>query len=238
MRQKILYQIIKAAGTFNIIFKVFLIFIAVIFIILGRLSGNFLVSHMIKERERVKDKAAVMTVNLNMPSFDGLIEFNAGRGKDAEFLKEYVKYYEQIIKYQPASWGSYGMLGFCYYHLGDEEKAIHSYEKAASLNPYFFWFYHNLGVIHFRNGEYEKAGEFFKQAADLDPSLTLTAILSSKVYRQVRVGDKDFAKELKRNLKLGYEACYKLLIISSYGRAHPENIPSLPVEEEVFIHIF
>lgn len=87
----------------------------------------------------------------------------------AHALKQGIGYYEMIINVL-GPWGyAYSKQGFCYYYLGDFEKALAMYDKAIELNPWDYWNYWDQAVIHWKRQKDEKAEEFFKKAIDTVP---------------------------------------------------------------------
>ncbi len=57
----------------------------------------------------------------------------AGEGdmpRNERMLKQYENYYEKVVRYFPKMVDAHELLGFSYYYLGKEEKAVDSYEKA------------------------------------------------------------------------------------------------------------
>jgi len=101
---------------------------------------------------------------------------------------------------------AYGMLGFCYYHLGKHKEAVSFYRKALEINPYFFWFHYNLGVVYFKKGQYEQAAVSFKKAQDTVPKHNLKFIRASKVIYVpiVRENLEKFSIPMRGQLMDGY----------------------------------
>src|SRR3989338_1629984 len=86
-----------------------------------------------------------------MPNFRYLNDLINGRQVlDREKLKkDYAFYYEKVVDYtyRPEA---FGMLGYIYFHLGKDKKAVFCFKKAIALYPDAFSFYYNLGIIYFR----------------------------------------------------------------------------------------
>ena len=141
-----------------------------------------------------------------------------GRGLNAHQWQDFINYYEQFIKSFPKSADAYMMLGFCYYHLGQEAKAIAAYQKASVLAPDVLWPYYNLGVIYFKKGNYPRAIFYLKQAVQKEPPATLELIHRSKrIYLPIATAANINLSNLKRQIKEGYRDSY-LLIAASLAR--------------------
>ena len=53
-------------------------------------------------------------------------------------LSSYIHFYQKVVGYFPDQADAYGMLGFCYYYSGLNDKAIESYQKAIEQKSDFF----------------------------------------------------------------------------------------------------
>ena len=205
----------------------------------NRLSDNFLISHIRIEREQVKNKARIMTLNQLMPMFDPLLTFL----KDPHYFdhgrntKEFIDYYKKVVEYMPRNADAYGMLGFFYYYCGNYEKAVASYQKAIELNGYFFWFYYDLGVICFKNSRYAEAIKFFKKALEQRPEIALKIISSSPIYTSIIKGSSHFDYPMDAALKAAYMNSYKLLALSA-ERLKGNSSVSFPELDEIYVRFF
>ncbi len=137
-------------------------------------------------------------------------------------LKKAVFFYNKLNEYIPSLHAevfypdSYAMLGYCYYYLGDIDKAEYYYKKAIKLNPVYIWFYHNLGVIYFRKGEYENAFNMFKRAIGTDPKINMKVITSSRIFTQVYASCADKRINPFLRQKIAYKDSFMLLVLSNY----------------------
>jgi len=200
----------------------------------------FLMANALTNQEAMEYGEMVRTLNAVMPSsYEGLLEISQKMEKvDQQPLKEYFQYYKEIVRFHPDMAEGYGMLGFCYYHLGDHQNAISSYEKAIELHPDFFWYYYNLGIIHFKEGAYEKAIEMFKKGMDTPPESALHFIFNSKlIYMPIVKVYLERGVSAVEQLKAGYKECPQLLLLSYYKlKNSSENVGI--TEEQINIKPF
>ncbi len=85
-----------------------------------------------------------------------------------------IKYYRKLIAMNDQVSYYYGNLAFCYYHLGEEERAMANYQKAVALEHNYYANYWDLGWIFFKQGRYEEAGQYIKNSLMLTP-FTITS---------------------------------------------------------------
>lgn len=179
-----------------------------------RISKDFLIPHLITQRERVKVKAMATTLDYLVPSFDHLIaSAQKKEPPDPERFRDYITYYENVVKFLPGNAEAYGMLGFCYDQTEEPEKSLAALAKASALNPNFFWFHHNLAVLSFKNGHPERAITACRKALALKPETTFLTIRRSKIYRDIERGNAS-GIPVAADLKEGYQDCYRLLLLN------------------------
>ena len=131
---------------------------------------------------------------------------------DKPDIKKYLKFYKKVAVYMPDRADANGLIGFCYYKIGQNEKAIAYYQKAIQLNPNFFWFYHNLGVIFFKNKEYDKAANAFAKAVQTDTNKSLMYIHSSqRIYIPIYKGKIKTFSDMKDQIDRGVADSYYYL---------------------------
>ncbi|VAX35002.1 hypothetical protein MNBD_UNCLBAC01-269 [hydrothermal vent metagenome] len=184
---------------------------------------------MVIDKNKYREGVMVRTLNDLIPSsYAPLIAFSQNKNvHDKESLEGYIKYYQNIIKYHPHMAEAHGLLGFCYYHSGQYEEAIEMYQTAISLNKHFFWFSYNLGIVYLKIGQYEKAKDSFQQALLKKPEHALLFIKESKmIYLPIlkaMVSQSDFS--IPKQLKLGYQECQKILLITKKAINSSRRIP-------------
>ena len=158
------------------------------------------------------------TLSRLMPSFEYLKQLAAGSAKiDRKELKEYAYYYEIVNEYMPRP-DALGVLGYIYFHLGQDKKAVTCFLKAAAADPQSFSFHYNLGVIYFNRGFYAEAVESLKKALDTSVDVNMSYITSSKIYYPFLGSQEDLAYRLKEHLRKGSYNAYRLLISGSLYR--------------------
>jgi superkiller protein 3 len=113
---------------------------------------------------------------------------------------------------------AYGLMGFCLFHLGEQDRAVDAYKKSIEINPDFFWFHYNLGVLYFKKGQYDEARESLNRALEQEPTDVMDVIYDSKRLYLPLMG-----KRLDQNkiqmvdfVKQGFQKAIDLIIASSY----------------------
>jgi len=160
------------------------------------------------KKELPKTRLAILN-NSKPYSFEYLINVNNINKKDMNKLKRYIKYYEKIIEFIPKQAEAYGLAGFCYFQLGQDNKAMSFYKKAIDINPNFFWYHYNLGVIYLKNNKYNDGLKLFEKALKLNPQNTLSFILRSKMLYSPIVSERRYSlNDLTLQLQLAYKDSY------------------------------
>ncbi len=181
-----------------------------------QLTWEFMTNNLKIDQEKIKAKARLITLNQLIPHFDHLLlSLEDPSLADPQEFRKYVIYYRKVTEYFPQLADAHGILGFCYFQLGEKEKAIVSLKKARELNPNFFWHSFNLGVVLWKGKRYPEAIEILKKASTLPPALTIKLLYSSKVYQQILEGGKISQEEIEQNLKEGYRVCFSLVVEGS-----------------------
>lgn len=192
-----------------------------------KLANNFLVAHIRQEREHVKNRARLMTLNQFMPhSYGSLLQWvhNPSDPSDRSELFAYRIYYEKLVEYMPYRADGYALLGLCDYLLGKTEEAAQAYQTAIQLNPNFFLSYYNLVVIYFHQGRYPEAIPLLEKALQMDLQHTLNFIFLSKVYLDI-VRDSRLSQEaVVKRIREAYMDIYIMLVVSLY---QTKNFPRL-----------
>jgi tetratricopeptide (TPR) repeat protein len=167
--------------------------------------------------QKVFSHARGAALNRFMPDFVYLNNLVQGReGIDKKRLQEYASYYEKVTEYLPRADGL-GILGYLYFHLGKDKKAVVCFKKAAKLYPDAFNFHYNLGIIYFRRGYYEESAEALKSAVGTSVSKNLNYITSSRVYFPFLGNHEDVGPRLALYLRNGFRNAYRLLVFSCYN---------------------
>lgn len=81
-------------------------------------------------------------------------------------------------------------LGFCYYKLGDADRAISVYERALKVAPEDPDVLTRVGLLLFNEKEYERAIQYLTQASEADPTnVHVLSSLASAYERMKRLDD-------------------------------------------------
>jgi len=191
----------------------------------------FLSARLVIDFDRVERKVKAKQLNELMPAFDYLIDFEEQKlAPDKKKFEEFAAYYERVDELMPDHSEINGLLGYSYYYLGEQAKAIERYEKAIQLNPRYFWFYFNLATIHFKSGHYEKTVELLSRAIEEHPVLTLKLTVSSKEHKRIILGIKNVEKALTQRTERGYTKAYVLLIAAHYQMGHYKDVVELAAQ--------
>jgi len=157
------------------------------------------------------------------PELCYLVDIGDGLSKPRKsVLERAVFFYNKLNEYIPSLKAetfypdSYAMLGYCYYYLGDIDKAEYYYKKAISLNPVFVWFYHNLGVIYFHRGEYKRAADILQKAIETSPQINMKVISSSRIFTQIYASCAGRHLVLFDRQRIAYRDSFLLFVLSKY----------------------
>jgi len=183
----------------------------ILYILMGAVSFYIFNQVTILDRRRAEE------LNEIMPDFGYIHRYEETQGEfDAGRLDAYIKYYEKVNEYLPNSADVYSMLGFCYYHKKEVQKAIDAYTQAITINPHIFWFHYNLGIIYYKLGKYEEAVKYLKAAIDKKPEHALMFTGYSRVYRRITRQADNYKEVLESRVRWGYNKCFALLVLSHY----------------------
>jgi len=197
----------------------------------------FPATFLLQERHKSQAKTRATTLNLIKPSFEDFVAYRIAHGQ-AGISRSYLSYYEKLTEYMPQKSEAHAMLGFCYYHARRNEEAVVSFHRAIQLDPDYFWTLYNLGVIYFNQGQYQQAAGMFKRALSLKREVTLKAIFASKIYGEIILSAKNFDYTIEKNLQVGYQDAYRLLIFSEDQMKGTKHVPSLTERNQVPIQFF
>lgn len=180
----------------------------------------FLISMLVLDYGKIIPHARSRTLSRFMPAYDYLFKFAQGEEQlDRKKIEQYKDYYKIITQFRPDLPESYGLLGFCYYHLGEHKKAVENYKRAIAGNSGFINYYYNLGVISLLKGHFKEALLFFKTAVNTKIEDNLRFLSSSKLYfglySQRKTPDSpEFG--LVEHLRQEYLSCYKAIVLCSH----------------------
>ncbi len=131
-------------------------------------------------------------------------------------LYQSIRYYKNVLKVFPDSAVFHSIIGYCYYYLGNHQKAIDYYQRAIRLDRNLFGLYYNLGLIYFQDRDFPAAIENFQKAIKTTPVNTVLfrGIVMDPFYNQANYDHSENAGSRNASLKEGYDQCYKLMILS------------------------
>lgn len=201
-------------------------------------SGDSVFSFIFVEREKVKEKAKLITLNQFIPHYyENLFHWANGEPEvqSADNLPTYTRYYEKITEYMPHLSEGYGLLAFCYYYAGRKTEAVALYEKALTLNPHTVWFYYNLGLIHYKDGRYAEALNIFQKIPGLDLNISVKFILSSKLYQDILRERRMTVADIESGVRAILQNTQTLIGLSVYQLRRPGG--GVPVDENLNLRI-
>ena len=185
------------------------------FIFIGRRTIIlFLAAYLLSNWLINFDVMKLKSLNRVVPeSMEDLVAFSLNPDSaKAGNLQKYIPFFKTAIEsLSNKSAAARSMLGYCYFYLGDTQKAIKQYEEARGINPKFFWTYYNLGVIQFKQGKYAEAAVILEKALMCEPAETLMFINVSKIYKDLNYYAANQGYDTEKGLRNTYRDVHELL---------------------------
>ena len=100
---------------------------------------------------------------------------------DKNKIRCYLDYYEELLKLFPCLWEDYGVLGYCYFYLGEQDKAIEFLKRGITLSPHCFVNYYNLAMIYIQQSHYHQAADLLHRGLNEPAVKTLTFLTNSQM---------------------------------------------------------
>ncbi len=198
----------------------------------------FLIGLHASRFETMKAHARQGTLKRLQPmSYDALFAMSATPNAiEEDKIKKYMRYYRKFAQYHPDQADAHAMMGFCWYHLGEINKARVAYEKAIELNPHFFWSYYNAGMLYLKAHEFEKAAQTFETAIALNSMPTMKAIvLSKEIYMPIVASQLTHILDAQKRLQMGYQNARRMMSLIQKGHSHIQKFQeSDTINLEVF----
>jgi len=120
-----------------------------------------------------------------------------------------LRYYKSLYRLFPHEPSAISSLAFCFYYLGDYQRAADYYQKAIKFEDNNFGLHHNLGMANFRAGNYEDALEAFEVAVANPPSQKM---ISRKVIDPyLEMNGTDYRESKIAALKKGYAKSLEMI---------------------------
>jgi len=202
---------------------------------------NALFLYLNKQRDHVKAKAKLVTLNHFIPSFDDLAHFiqKKERSINKDILWPYIKYYQKVIDTFPNMADAHTVLGFCYYYSGQKEEAAIHFKKSLEINPKSVITLYNLSLTFCELGKYKQALELAQGAISIHPERALKMMYSSKIYQQIRVGMSQAQQERMVSIKILFRRCHLLLMLSRDQLKQPQRNILIPrdLRPEILIRL-
>ena len=101
-----------------------------------------------------------------------------------------ITFYNQTLKYAPASYRVINNLGMAYADEGEQNQAEEMYKRAINLDPSNPVAYHNLGNTYREMGKKDLAIENFQTAIKLDPKFIFSYNALINIYLENKEYDK------------------------------------------------
>ncbi|MBF0505035.1 MAG: tetratricopeptide repeat protein [Candidatus Omnitrophica bacterium] len=173
-----------------------------------------------------QDKLKIKTLNTTLPSASVLKEFvYHPAGMDQGNMRDMFVYYHFLCDYMGSNTyekpAACGIVGYAYYYLGDEKKAIDYFLMATKLFDHSFWPYYDLGVIYFNKERYDQAMKYFALARDAYP-YTIGFFLRTMTYQQIAGLLGLNQDEFQKGLQEGGSNIQKLYIICKLFVENPD----------------
>ncbi|HOD11798.1 MAG TPA: tetratricopeptide repeat protein [Candidatus Omnitrophota bacterium] len=151
-------------------------------------------------------------------------KINENQDFTAYELRWCIQYYQELIDTLGPFDHAYANQGFCYYYLGDLDRAIAMYDKAITINPNQYSYYWDQGMIYSQKKEFEKAIFLLQKAIDVLPKTVgmYAGFLRNDDFREAmgpQIVLEDFMSFLTRTREDEYLAYEELAnIFLSLGR--------------------
>ncbi len=200
------------------------------------LGANPLWQSLKDEREKVKNKAMLVTINHYRPDLSVWKNFFLlDAVPDKRFLADSIVYYQAILAYVPQMAEAQHMLAVCQYFLGNTQAALESEQKAALLEPRFFAAWYNLGVMRYKQGQFAQSAQSFRQALNLAPVATVKVIESSRIFSEIIRSAQIVDIINAQSIQNGYRDAQRLLEASFKRlRGQPAGINDSDVGVKIF----
>ena len=119
-------------------------------------------------------------------------------------LNRFLSYFQSMIHREDTRIDAYAMMGFCYYHLGQKDKALAAYQEAVNLRPDFLWFQYDLGVIYLEQNQYQQAEQAFQKAFLTRQQYNLDFLKNSKIFASIHLSADIRGPSFVKRLRDGY----------------------------------
>ena len=139
-----------------------------------------------KARQQVYVQARLTEMAYLTPSFVPFLQYAVTQEqKSPGVLQQYASYYEQAAAKFPRNAGVFNILGYVYFNLGEEKKAIDAFYRSKQEHADYFWANYNLAVYYYLKNDYEKSNALLAAALPYHREVTLNILYTSVFYQQL-----------------------------------------------------
>jgi tetratricopeptide (TPR) repeat protein len=160
------------------------------------------------------DRSSLNDINLKPNPMDYIWKLNFKQAPlDTNKIRLYVDYYEHYLEVSSSLDDIFGILGYCYCHLGKKEKAAELLKEAIKRNPYYFWYYYNLALLYITEHQYKEAETLLEQVSQFTSTGTLLTLRESKIYFALIENQEDSLHVLSNHFEHGHKRSISLMYV-------------------------
>jgi tetratricopeptide (TPR) repeat protein len=201
---------------------------------LGVYLVTFAAGALLSHQKHLLWHANAAALSRLQPPYEYLVRFADGQAPfDRKKLEGHRLFFFQLLNVLWDRPDAHGMLAFCEYHLGNNDRAIAEYKRALLKAPYFIWFNYNLGILYYQKKDYTNAAKYFNEAVRSEADVVLRFIMASKLYMDALTSVPGFNQTLAERLSEGYRDSYKMLVLSYF---HQKRFNELIVMADVAVN--
>lgn len=108
---------------------------------------------------------------------------------DMNRIHAQLEFYQQKVEVEPNNPKNLVNLGYTYFLLGKNERAIVELKRAIQLDKNYFDTYYNLGLVYHDESRLDDALEMFQKTVELSPKDYKGHMKKGMVYRELNMFD-------------------------------------------------
>ena len=120
---------------------------------------------------------------------------------DQKRIQSQLTFYEGQVKAQPNNTQNLVNLGYTYFLLGQNDKAVAEYNQVLAIDKKNFDAYYNLGLVYSDSNRLDDALEMFQKSVEISPRDYKGHLQKGIIYRKLKMF-KDATNELDQANKL------------------------------------
>jgi tetratricopeptide (TPR) repeat protein len=120
---------------------------------------------------------------------------------DTKRIQAQLTYYEGQVKAQPNNTQNMINLGYTYFLLGQNDKAVAEYNQVLAIDKKNFDAFYNLGLVYSDSNRLDDALEMFQKAIEISPRDYKGHMQKGIIYRKLKMYS-EASKELDQANKL------------------------------------